>query len=111
LYTRSNIFTEFILKKLQFTKMNTNTFFCIAVVLLLAILWPTADAGIDFTVCARMGDNPFGVPIGREIASKACIVACSIQNCGTGNCKKRSGKKVCVCDRCANGGGSIPVRK
>uniref|UniRef100_A0A914WS22 Uncharacterized protein n=1 Tax=Plectus sambesii TaxID=2011161 RepID=A0A914WS22_9BILA len=94
--------------------MSSNAAGVIALFLVATIFasqWSAANAAIDFTVCARMDDNPFGMPIGKEIAAKACIVACSIQNCGTGKCQKRSGKKTCVCNRCANGGGSIPVGK
>jgi len=94
--------------------MSSNALSLVAVLVVVTMFssqWRGADAGIDFTVCARMDDNPLGVPIGKEIAEKACIVACSIQNCGTGKCEKPDGKKTCICDRCANGGGSIPVGK
>ena len=53
-----------------------------------------------FTVCARM--DIWGL---SEVAEKLCVGACCSQNCGTGRCVKRDGRPVCVCDRCANGGG------
>jgi len=90
--------------------MNSNAMYLVAACLIFTIFasqWPAASAGIDFTVCARMDDNPLGVPIGREIAAKACILACGVQNCGTGKCEKREGKKTCVCSRCADGGNSV----
>uniref|UniRef100_UPI0009B4EB91 Antibacterial factor-related peptide 2 n=1 Tax=Caenorhabditis elegans TaxID=6239 RepID=UPI0009B4EB91 len=59
---------------------------------------------IDFSTCARMD-----VPILKKAAQGLCITSCSMQNCGTGSCKKRSGRPTCVCYRCANGGGDIPL--
>ncbi|VDO12530.1 unnamed protein product [Haemonchus placei] len=55
------------------------------------------------STCARMD-----VFLLDKAARAACITSCSIQNCGTGYCKKRSGRKTCVCYRCANGG-NVPL--
>ncbi|KAF1770342.1 hypothetical protein GCK72_002160 [Caenorhabditis remanei] len=63
-----------------------------------------AAAGIDFSTCARMD-----VPVLDKAARGLCITSCSMQNCGTGYCEKRSGRPTCVCSRCANGGGNIPL--
>lgn len=52
------------------------------------------------SVCARM--DVWGL---SEVAEKLCIGACCSQNCATGTCVKRSGQPVCVCSRCADGGG------
>ncbi|ETN78882.1 hypothetical protein RB195_007701 [Necator americanus] len=38
-----------------------------------------------------------------KIAKAGCMSACMIQNCATGDCKVRAGRKTCVCSRCANG--------
>lgn len=54
-----------------------------------------------FSVCARM--DIWGL---SEVAEKLCIGACCSQNCGTGRCYKRHGRPVCICSRCANGGGA-----
>ncbi|EGT34304.1 hypothetical protein CAEBREN_22403 [Caenorhabditis brenneri] len=64
----------------------------------------TVTAEGDLSTCARMD-----VPILDKVARGLCIASCSIQNCGTGDCQKRQGRPTCVCDRCANGGGSIPL--
>ncbi|KHJ89707.1 hypothetical protein OESDEN_10461 [Oesophagostomum dentatum] len=56
-------------------------------------------ADLYLTTCARMD-----VPILEKAARLACIASCSAQNCGTGYCEKRGGRKTCVCSRCANGG-------
>ncbi|UJR17055.1 hypothetical protein I4U23_003952 [Adineta vaga] len=53
-----------------------------------------------FSVCARM--DIWGL---SEVAEKLCIGACCAQNCATGKCVKRGGRPVCVCNRCADGGG------
>lgn len=66
---------------------------------------------ILFTSCARMDD--WG-GLGAKIAQAACIGSCKFQNCGTGHCEHRGGRPVCVCSRCAGGGGtwpSIPGKK
>ncbi|ETN78874.1 hypothetical protein NECAME_02738 [Necator americanus] len=55
------------------------------------------------STCARMD-----VPILDKAARAACITSCSIQNCGTGYCENRGGRKTCVCSRCANGG-NVPL--
>ncbi|CAP31030.1 Protein CBR-ABF-2 [Caenorhabditis briggsae] len=62
------------------------------------------SAGIDFSTCARMD-----VPVLDKAARGLCITSCSMQNCGTGYCEKRRGRPTCVCSRCANGGGNIPL--
>ncbi|EGT52624.1 hypothetical protein CAEBREN_15906 [Caenorhabditis brenneri] len=56
------------------------------------------------STCARMD-----VPVLDKAARGLCITSCSMQNCGTGYCQKRSGRPTCVCSRCANGGGNIPL--
>jgi len=61
----------------------------------------TASRQLTFTVCARM--DIWGL---SEVAEKLCIGACCAQNCGTGKCVKQNGRPVCVCNRCANGGGA-----
>lgn len=33
----------------------------------------------------------------------ACIAACHVQNCATGNCVYSGPREVCRCSRCANG--------
>ncbi|EPB73314.1 hypothetical protein ANCCEY_07612 [Ancylostoma ceylanicum] len=55
------------------------------------------------STCARMD-----VPILDKAARAACITSCSVQNCGTGYCENRGGRKTCVCSRCANGG-NVPL--
>ncbi|CAL2039793.1 unnamed protein product [Caenorhabditis brenneri] len=59
---------------------------------------------IDLSTCARMD-----IPVLSKAARGLCISSCSMQNCGTGNCQKRSGRPTCVCSRCARGGGNIPL--
>ncbi|KHJ79658.1 hypothetical protein OESDEN_20690 [Oesophagostomum dentatum] len=54
---------------------------------------------VYLTTCARMD-----VPILEKAAQALCIASCSAQNCATGHCEFRQGRKVCVCSRCANGG-------
>ncbi|VDO87752.1 unnamed protein product [Heligmosomoides polygyrus] len=82
--------------------------------LLLAVTLLTFDiiwCQLYLTTCARMD-----VPIVDKIARAACITSCSVQrspnvfvqNCGTGNCENRSGRKTCVCFRCASGG-NVPL--
>ncbi len=46
--------------------------------------------------------------MGAYAARLACISSCKIQNCGTGYCQVRNGRKTCVCSRCGNGGGWMP---
>ncbi|KHJ78923.1 hypothetical protein OESDEN_21448 [Oesophagostomum dentatum] len=60
---------------------------------------------IYLSTCARMD-----VPILDKAARAACITSCSIQNCGTGYCENRGGRKTCVCSRCANGG-NVPLEQ
>ncbi|KAK6739819.1 hypothetical protein RB195_008360 [Necator americanus] len=67
------------------------------------VLVDVAVSQIYLTTCARMD-----VPILDKAARAACITSCSIQNCGTGYCEKRGGRKTCVCSRCANGG-NVPL--
>ncbi|CAJ0595284.1 unnamed protein product [Cylicocyclus nassatus] len=62
-----------------------------------------ASTQIYLTTCARMD-----VPILDKAARAACITSCSVQNCGTGYCENRKGRKTCVCSRCANGG-NVPL--
>ncbi|RCN52255.1 hypothetical protein ANCCAN_01688 [Ancylostoma caninum] len=57
------------------------------------------------STCARM-DIP-----GLDKAARAlCIASCSLQNCATGNCEVREGRKTCVCSRCKDGG-NVPLDK
>ncbi|CAJ0605999.1 unnamed protein product [Cylicocyclus nassatus] len=56
------------------------------------------------TTCARMD-----VPYLEKAAHALCIASCSAQNCATGHCEMRDGRKTCVCSRCANGGGTFPL--
>ncbi|VDM76172.1 unnamed protein product [Strongylus vulgaris] len=69
---------------------------------LLALLGLANSQGY-LSTCARMD-----VPILDKVARAACIASCSIQNCGTGYCQVRRGRKTCVCYRCANGG-NVPL--
>uniref|UniRef100_A0A0M3IMH0 Secreted protein n=1 Tax=Ascaris lumbricoides TaxID=6252 RepID=A0A0M3IMH0_ASCLU len=63
------------------------------------------------------------VPGLSKVAQALCVTSCKYQvagfffcsstpiflnNCGTGRCEKRRGRPVCVCSRCASGGGSWP---
>ncbi|VDD96638.1 unnamed protein product [Enterobius vermicularis] len=66
-------------------------------------LFAFANAEIYLSSCARMD-----TPVLSKVAQGLCISSCKYQNCGTGSCKKRSGRTVCVCNRCANGGGEWP---
>ncbi|PIO68463.1 hypothetical protein TELCIR_09749 [Teladorsagia circumcincta] len=45
-----------------------------------------------------------------QAARAACIASCSVQNCGTGYCENRGGRKTCVCSRCSNGG-NVPLEE
>ncbi|EPB71609.1 hypothetical protein ANCCEY_09323 [Ancylostoma ceylanicum] len=69
--------------------------------LLLAVV--DVASQIYLSTCARMD-----VPILEKAARAACITSCSIQNCGTGYCENRGGRKTCVCSRCADGG-NVPL--
>ncbi|KAK5985164.1 ABF-2 [Trichostrongylus colubriformis] len=51
---------------------------------------------VYFTTCARMDAGP----ILAKAARAACITSCKWQNCGTGYCQIRGGRKTCVCSRC-----------
>ncbi|VDO67285.1 unnamed protein product [Heligmosomoides polygyrus] len=70
-------------------------------VMLVAI--DVVSSGIYLSTCARMD-----VPVLSKAARAACITSCSVQNCGTGYCENRGGRKTCVCSRCANGG-NVPL--
>ncbi|CAB3407126.1 unnamed protein product [Caenorhabditis bovis] len=72
-------------------------------ILVLAYLVTFATSKIILTTCARMN-----TPILSKAAQGLCITSCSTQNCGTGTCKKRKGRPVCVCSRCAKGG-NVPL--
>uniref|UniRef100_A0A915A2Y8 Uncharacterized protein n=1 Tax=Parascaris univalens TaxID=6257 RepID=A0A915A2Y8_PARUN len=77
--------------------MKTITF----TVLLVAVVAVTT--ALDFSSCARMD-----VPGLNKVAQGLCISSCKYQNCGTGSCVRRRGRKTCVCSRCGGGGGSWP---
>ncbi|CAD6199839.1 unnamed protein product [Caenorhabditis auriculariae] len=78
----------------------------LAILAILALAaFSEVSAGIDLTTCARMN-----VPILSKGARALCIASCNLQNCGTGYCKKRSGRPTCMCSRCANGGQEIPLK-
>uniref|UniRef100_A0A915CIV3 Uncharacterized protein n=1 Tax=Parascaris univalens TaxID=6257 RepID=A0A915CIV3_PARUN len=77
--------------------MKTITF----TVLLVAVVAVTT--ALDFSSCARMD-----VPGLSKVAQGLCISSCKYQNCGTGSCVRRRGRKTCVCSRCGGGGGSWP---
>ncbi|VDM68619.1 unnamed protein product [Strongylus vulgaris] len=62
-----------------------------------------ALSNVYLSTCARMD-----VPVLEKVAHGACITSCSIQNCGSGHCEMRGGRKTCVCTRCANGG-NVPL--
>ncbi|KIH60517.1 hypothetical protein ANCDUO_09233 [Ancylostoma duodenale] len=62
-----------------------------------------AVSGVYLSTCARMD-----VPILEKGARLACIASCSVQNCGTGYCENRGGRKTCVCSRC-DVGGNFPL--
>ncbi|XP_037042586.1 uncharacterized protein LOC119078944 [Bradysia coprophila] len=62
-----------------------------------------STAEVIFTSCARMNDGAAG----EKVAQGLCISSCKFQNCGTGKCEYR-GRPVCVCSRCASGGGEWP---
>ncbi|VDO83007.1 unnamed protein product [Heligmosomoides polygyrus] len=66
------------------------------------VLGDIAD-GVYLTTCARMD-----TPILAKGARALCIASCSAQNCATGYCEKRGGRKTCVCSRCASGG-NVPL--
>ncbi|KIH45719.1 hypothetical protein ANCDUO_24237 [Ancylostoma duodenale] len=72
---------------------------CLALFAILGL----ASSQFYLTTCARMD-----TPILDKAARAACITSCSIQNCGTGYCENRRGRKTCVCSRCANGG-NVPL--
>ncbi|KHJ75537.1 hypothetical protein OESDEN_24847 [Oesophagostomum dentatum] len=74
--------------------MQNALVFCV----ILALACSTT-AQVYLTTCARMD-----VPILEKAAQALCIASCSAQNCATGHCEFRKGRKVCVCSRCANGG-------
>ncbi|VDO15830.1 unnamed protein product [Haemonchus placei] len=71
--------------------------------LLLAVVSDVVVSAVYLTTCARMD-----VPVLAKAARAACITSCSVQNCGTGYCENRRGRKTCVCSRCANGG-NVPL--
>uniref|UniRef100_A0A0M3IC68 INVERT_DEFENSINS domain-containing protein n=1 Tax=Ascaris lumbricoides TaxID=6252 RepID=A0A0M3IC68_ASCLU len=73
------------------------------IVFALFALLHTIDTRIILTSCARMD-----VPGLSKVAQALCVTSCKYQNCGTGHCEKRRGRPVCVCSRCASGGGSWP---
>ncbi|PIO65083.1 hypothetical protein TELCIR_13263 [Teladorsagia circumcincta] len=81
-------------------KMN-----CLLLCLFLAITVNVVMGQIYLSTCARMD-----TPILDKAARAACITSCSIQNCGTGYCENRGGRKTCVCSRCANGG-NVPLEE
>ncbi|RCN47308.1 hypothetical protein ANCCAN_06596 [Ancylostoma caninum] len=62
-----------------------------------------AFSQVYLSTCARMD-----VPVLEKGARLACIASCSVQNCGTGYCENRGGRKTCVCSRCKNGG-NFPI--
>ncbi|KAK6731362.1 hypothetical protein RB195_007686 [Necator americanus] len=72
---------------------------CLALFALFGFISPQ----VYLTTCARMD-----VPVLSKAARAACIASCSLQNCGTGYCENRGGRKTCVCSRCANGG-NVPL--
>ncbi|ETN79378.1 hypothetical protein NECAME_09876 [Necator americanus] len=80
-----------------------NTMRSLLFYLTIFVLVDVAVSQIYLTTCARMD-----VPILDKAARAACITSCSIQNCGTGYCEKRGGRKTCMCSRCANGG-NVPL--
>ncbi|WKX92616.1 hypothetical protein Q1695_010557 [Nippostrongylus brasiliensis] len=71
--------------------------------LLLIVVVNVVVGQLYLSTCARMD-----VPILDKAARAACITSCSVQNCGTGYCENRGGRKTCVCSRCANGG-NVPL--
>uniref|UniRef100_A0A8R1I8A2 Uncharacterized protein n=3 Tax=Caenorhabditis japonica TaxID=281687 RepID=A0A8R1I8A2_CAEJA len=77
---------------------------CVLLIVLISFILSPAMAGIDFSTCARMDISGLD-----KVARGLCITSCSMQNCGTGYCEKRGGRPTCVCSRCANGGGNIPL--
>nr|CDJ84720.1 ASABF-zeta [Haemonchus contortus] len=70
---------------------------------LLAVLADVVISDVYLSTCARMD-----VPVLDKAARAACITSCSVQNCGTGYCENRGGRKTCVCSRCADGG-NVPL--
>ncbi|KHJ95829.1 hypothetical protein OESDEN_04216 [Oesophagostomum dentatum] len=44
------------------------------------------------------------VPILELVSEEACRASCRVQDCDTGYCKYRGGRKICICSRCAGGG-------
>uniref|UniRef100_A0A7I4XU46 Uncharacterized protein n=1 Tax=Haemonchus contortus TaxID=6289 RepID=A0A7I4XU46_HAECO len=71
--------------------------------LIMSVISTITVSQFYLSTCARMD-----VFLLDKAARAACITSCSIQNCGTGYCKNRSGRKTCVCYRCANGG-NVPL--
>ncbi|CAF1288827.1 unnamed protein product [Adineta ricciae] len=63
--------------------------------------------GLYLSTCARMNDGP----IGEKVAQLACGASCNFRNCGNSQCEFRGNRAVCVCSRCANGGGGWPGKK
>ncbi|RCN38483.1 hypothetical protein ANCCAN_15620 [Ancylostoma caninum] len=63
--------------------------------LLLFAIVDVSYPGIILTTCARMD-----TPILEKAARFACITSCQWQDCGTGYCRWRQGRPVCVCSRC-----------
>uniref|UniRef100_A0A914RVS4 Uncharacterized protein n=1 Tax=Parascaris equorum TaxID=6256 RepID=A0A914RVS4_PAREQ len=95
--------------------MKTVTFIVLFVIVV------AVNSAVDFSSCARMD-----VPGLSKVAQGLCISSCkyqqyeknlnigyrylilTFQNCGTGSCVRRRGRKTCVCSRCGGGGGSWP---
>ncbi|KAK5985892.1 ABF-2 [Trichostrongylus colubriformis] len=71
--------------------------------LVVVVAFEVAMSQLYLSTCARMD-----VPILDKAARAACITSCSVQNCGTGYCENRGGRKTCVCSRCASGG-NVPL--
>ncbi|XGW24620.1 hypothetical protein V3C99_006224 [Haemonchus contortus] len=84
--------------KISHSKMN-RLLSCV----LLAVLADVVISDVYLSTCARMD-----VPVLDKAARAACITSCSVQNCGTGYCENRGGRKTCVCSRCADGG-NVPL--
>ncbi|KJH47232.1 hypothetical protein DICVIV_06686 [Dictyocaulus viviparus] len=71
--------------------------------LIFCVIFNIASSRMYLSTCARMD-----MPIMDKAARGACITSCSMQNCGTGYCQNRGGRKTCVCSRCTTGG-NVPL--
>ncbi|KHJ88556.1 hypothetical protein OESDEN_11648 [Oesophagostomum dentatum] len=44
------------------------------------------------------------VPVLELVSEEACRASCRFQDCASGYCVNRDGRKTCICLRCAGGG-------